>query len=623
MKSTAESTEFPPVQKTFLKSFYPEYEKYIAEHNPEHNPYSAALTEWRKKKAKVLMEDDCIQDLVKSSPVGAKKWEEAIRRFYCNHYNNKFLADSRRAAAQSATPSLTAALSSSSSDTASPIPSTNKAVQDVLRCAIVTFLGDLSAREMFASENEDAIRKKMDDIRAESPSSTLVGGGLRNKALKILWENADQDLWKAKIDTLARDIQANREEFPALMLQALQNLCNRDRLGSTLMSFSYAFRDAKSDWIKGGMLFAGYDDHKKKPVTVKPSDHKAQLDAWLAHADAVLSRKPKVSVYKIPLNEDGIPIPPHIEVLEASVVQIATLLDEYLVALWEFSQSNGPVSTIPWELIARSPNDYFDASIYQLPCALKSPEQLKSEPLSILALYQYFSTTSTSTPFQFRSRPAISSDNLTADSDDDDDEVDVLLNHRPSKSLPPKTTNDAATTPRPRPQSISVDATPIPNASTISPSKSPLLANRDTSPPGNAPADFPSVMGSSVQALPSTATEPPPTQSPEEASPFTVSSASGINAGRSSADALAKSSTKKKNKGRGQSKRETATNKEDNRAKDDNRIGSADRVPRRASTRTADLKRKKMDTEAVDTQPAKKRTTLKERWAWVPVGSTL
>jgi len=95
---------------------------------------------------------------------------------------------------------------------------------------------------MFASENEDAIRKKMEDIRAENPESDLVGGGLRSKALKILWENTDQDLWKSKIDALAGNVEANRVEFPALMLQALQNLCNRNRLGSTLMSFAYAFR---------------------------------------------------------------------------------------------------------------------------------------------------------------------------------------------------------------------------------------------------------------------------------------------------------------------------------------------------------------------------------------------
>jgi hypothetical protein len=99
----------------------------------------------------------------------------------------------------------------------------------------------------------------MEDIRAENPESALVGGALRSKALKILWADADQDLWKSKIDALAQDVEANRSEFPALMLQALQNLCNRNRLGSSLMSFAWAFRDSDTDGIKGGMcVISGY-----------------------------------------------------------------------------------------------------------------------------------------------------------------------------------------------------------------------------------------------------------------------------------------------------------------------------------------------------------------------------
>ena len=36
------------------------------------------------------------------------------------------------------------------------------------------------------------------------------------------------------------------------MLLALENLCNRERLGSTLMSFSWAFRNLENDGISGG-----------------------------------------------------------------------------------------------------------------------------------------------------------------------------------------------------------------------------------------------------------------------------------------------------------------------------------------------------------------------------------
>ena len=48
-------------------------------------------------------------------------------------------------------------------------------------------------------------------------------------------------------------------------------------------------------------------------------------------------------------------------------------------------------------------------------------------------------------------------------------------------------------------------------------------------------------------------------------------------------------------------------------------MGNTNPVPHRESTRTIDLKRKKMDAEVLDTQPAKKKkTTVKERWVYVP-----
>jgi hypothetical protein len=84
----------------------------------------------------------------------------------------------------------------------------SKALLGILRRATVIFPGDLSARELFASENDEAIQRKSVEIRNENPESDLVGGALRNKALKELWAEADKDLWQSKIDTFARDIDA-------------------------------------------------------------------------------------------------------------------------------------------------------------------------------------------------------------------------------------------------------------------------------------------------------------------------------------------------------------------------------------------------------------------------------
>jgi hypothetical protein len=74
--------------------------------------------------------------------------------------------------------------------------------------AEVLFLGDLSPWEMFERENEDAIRQKMDDLQVGKSDSGLNKGGLRNKALDELWENADKNLWQSKIVNLAKDVDA-------------------------------------------------------------------------------------------------------------------------------------------------------------------------------------------------------------------------------------------------------------------------------------------------------------------------------------------------------------------------------------------------------------------------------
>jgi hypothetical protein len=74
--------------------------------------------------------------------------------------------------------------------------------------AEVLLLGDLSPREMFERENEDAIRQKMDDLRVGKSDSGLNKGGLRNMAVDELWEKADKNLWQSKIDNLAKDVDA-------------------------------------------------------------------------------------------------------------------------------------------------------------------------------------------------------------------------------------------------------------------------------------------------------------------------------------------------------------------------------------------------------------------------------
>jgi len=128
--------------------------------------------------------------------------DQAIRRYYTNYYNNVYLAGLRRAAGPG--PALTSALPS----TTTALSSNSNAINNILCRAIVTFVGDLSAWEIFASENEDAIQAAMKKIHADNPNSDLLRGGLRNKALKTLWKDANKAFWEAKVKALAADVEA-------------------------------------------------------------------------------------------------------------------------------------------------------------------------------------------------------------------------------------------------------------------------------------------------------------------------------------------------------------------------------------------------------------------------------
>jgi len=76
--------------------------------------------------------------------------------------------------------------------------------RDVLRCSAAIFMGDLSARELYASENSTAIKNTMEAISPDYPG--LIGGALRNKALGILWAEQDHTVYEKKMSDMLHDV---------------------------------------------------------------------------------------------------------------------------------------------------------------------------------------------------------------------------------------------------------------------------------------------------------------------------------------------------------------------------------------------------------------------------------
>lgn len=82
---------------------------------------------------------------------------------------------------------------------------------EVLRSAMSIFQGDtVSPRELYAEEpqSKELLANKMKEIASDYPN--LVGGGLRNKALSLLWhalEESDQKVWEDTAKAILSDVQ--------------------------------------------------------------------------------------------------------------------------------------------------------------------------------------------------------------------------------------------------------------------------------------------------------------------------------------------------------------------------------------------------------------------------------
>lgn len=132
---------------------------------------------------------------------------------------------------------------------------------------MVIFIGNLSARDLFIAENEEAIIESYKKIVAEKG---IPGGGARQQAISELWAGADEAFWQKKAKDMSDNtelwvivlslptcysdyyILRNQMEFPGLMARALNDICQCQALGSSVMMLAYAFRDSNDD-IDSGM----------------------------------------------------------------------------------------------------------------------------------------------------------------------------------------------------------------------------------------------------------------------------------------------------------------------------------------------------------------------------------
>ncbi|KAH6916337.1 hypothetical protein BKA70DRAFT_1419242 [Coprinopsis sp. MPI-PUGE-AT-0042] len=183
------------------------------------------------------------------------KWMEALRRKVRNQKSRQPKTDTASAGA------------SSSSGPVLP-PGPLDAVEDekmhTIRRCFLLMRGEFSARELFIFEEGEAIKAEMQ--RLADNGSLLVGGALRNHAIKLLWTDEKKEEYADKVDPDLGDIEANQDLFPTLLAKALADILKRGVLGTALVKVLVAVQDPTGD-LTSSIFYEGFDSANSKPIT--------------------------------------------------------------------------------------------------------------------------------------------------------------------------------------------------------------------------------------------------------------------------------------------------------------------------------------------------------------------
>ncbi|KJA16271.1 hypothetical protein HYPSUDRAFT_71439 [Hypholoma sublateritium FD-334 SS-4] len=261
---------------------------------------------------------------------------------------------------------------------------------DKLLRRFVIFSGDLSPKEFFARENPDLLRDRMEEI-LEQRGDKFPHGAARNMALQELWAeltSSDKNEWKDCAQNLAEDVSKNREEFPFVIANALQSMCDRGRLGTVALSLHYAYRN-DAGGLECGCVYAGKDVNTGEKLNFKMKDNDKWQEQWRNYTEQIVPMPPPQKATSIKQGDNGTTLFPDMDIKRTSPEQVALVIEEYITALWKKAASANPEDKVRWAAIAKEPKMFYDTKRFKLPCSLKPARELEDNPQQLYPLVEY------------------------------------------------------------------------------------------------------------------------------------------------------------------------------------------------------------------------------------------
>ncbi|KAJ7092213.1 hypothetical protein C8R44DRAFT_750326 [Mycena epipterygia] len=226
----------------------------------------------------------------------------------------------------------------------------------------------LTAQKLFEHEQKSAINAAA-GARAQVDGVRLIERF--HSCKKEMWEalsDAQREDYKRRADSLQNDVEISQAGFSSAIYDDMSAFVASGRFGQITMSLFYSYRDPAQ------RLFVGCSS----VATIKNGSHfhegpngKAVLEMWQKHSEGALPSsleriKKNAVVPDIPLNAEGIPVFPRMDLMETPPAGVLSVLQEFLRQLWAHCR---PMDTsFTWARAAA----YYDKTRFVLPVPLET-----------------------------------------------------------------------------------------------------------------------------------------------------------------------------------------------------------------------------------------------------------
>ncbi|KAJ6559588.1 hypothetical protein B0H19DRAFT_1260299 [Mycena capillaripes] len=354
-------SQFSAEQEVHIASFFSDLER-----TWELN--ASAVAKWKEEKANEIIKSPVFLDKLPSKAQDADRGASPLLRIKTKFRNHLTGYQTKRG-------------TGSTGQSRSNATGTSKASGDDGLTSSKSFLvrPTLTARRLFEIERKEAILA-LAKTKAESVQAKRVIECYQ-VSKKELWEQlgkATQDEFGTRAAALKNDIGINQAGFASAIWSDLNDFVKSGLFGEMTITMMWSCRTVKDSLIRGHA--SAHSSGDQEYFDESGSEWEGVWNLWKAYAEKTLP--PRVPVYnvecKIPLDTDGTPLFPELDVDEMAPAKIVSVVKQFIAQLYAHCR---PSDGFSWSAAA----DCYDKARFQLPVDMELIESVGGAKAIMLA----------------------------------------------------------------------------------------------------------------------------------------------------------------------------------------------------------------------------------------------